>query len=156
MIDFLCRAKDQADAAKLAQRPWARMPLSGLRHQYESILTQDERDNTLRARNKPKQRGGTKQSPAVSLFLRLRQDADDVPRFLADRRVPFDNNPTERDIRKPKLKQKTSGCFRIITGAESFRTIRAYFAMLRKQGRDVPHVLTLAFEGQAPDPLPSG
>ena len=156
MIDFLCRAKDQADAAKLAQRPLARTPLSGLRHQYESILTQDERDNTLRARTQPKQRGRIKQSPAVNLLPRLRQHADDVLRFLADLRVPFDNNPTERDIRMPKLKQKTSGCFRTITGAESFCTIRAYFATLRKQGRDVFHPLTLAFQGQAPDPLPSG
>ena len=156
MIDFLCRAKDQADAAKLAQRPLGRTQLGGLRRQYAAILTQDERDNTLRARTQPKQRGSIKQSPAVNLFLRLRQHADDVLRFLTDSRVPFDNNQAERDIRMPKLKQKTSGCFRTVTGAESCCTIRAYFATLRKQGRDVFHALTLAFQGQAPDPLPSG
>ncbi len=82
--------------------------------------------------------------------------ADDVLRFLIDAHVPFDNNQAERNIRMPKLKQKTSGCFRTITGAESFCTIRSYLATLRKQGRNVFHALTLAFQGRPPDPLPSG
>ena len=89
-------------------------------------------------------------------LLRLREHADDVLRFLTDTRVPFDNNLAERDIRMPKLKQKTSGCFRTVTGAESFCTIRSYLATLRKQGRNVFHALTLAFQGNPPDPLPSG
>ena len=156
MIDFLCRAKDPADAAKRAQRPLARTPLSGLRRQYESLLTQGERDHPRRARTPPKQRGRVKQSPAVNLLLRLRQHADDVLRFLTDSRVPFDNNQAERDIRMPKLKQKTSGCFRTVTGAESFCTLRSYLSTLRKQGRNIFHALTLAFQGQPPDPLPSG
>ena len=155
MIDFLCRAKDQADAAKLAQRPLGRTQLSGLRRQYKSILAQGERDNPPGVRTH-RRRGRIKQSPAFNLLLRLRQHADDVLRFLTDSRVPFDNNQAERDIRMPKLKQKTSGCFRTVTGAESFCTIRSYVATLRKQGRNVFDALILAFQGQAPDPLPSG
>jgi len=156
MIEFLRRAKDHADAAKLAQRPLTTTQLAGLRRQYKVILAQGERDNPLRARTQPTQRGRIKQTPAVNLLLRLRQHADDVLRFLTDARVPFDNNQAERDIRMPKLKQKTSGCFRTVTGAESFCTIRSYLATLRKQGRNVFHALTLAFQGQPPDPLPSG
>lgn len=155
MVDFLCRAKDQADAAKLAQHPLARTQLSALRRQYAAILTQGERDNPPSTQSKGR-RGRIKQSPAVNLLLRLRQHAEDVLRFLTDSRVPFDNNQAERDIRMPKLKQKTSGCFRTVTGAESFCTIRSYPATLRKQGRNVFHALTLAFQGQAPNPLPSG
>jgi transposase len=155
MIDFLCRAKDQADAAKLAQCPLARTRLTSLRRQYEAILAQGERDNPPRARTQ-RQSGRIKQSPAVNLLLRLRQHADDVLRFLADSHVPFDNNQAERDIRMPKLKQKTSGCFRTVTGAESFCTIRSYLATLRKQGRDLFHALTLTFQNQPPDPVLSG
>lgn len=156
MIDFLRRAKDQADAAKLTQRPLARTQLTGLCRQYKAILAQGERDNPPRARTQHAQRGRIKQSPALNLLLRLRQHADDVLRFLTDSRVPFDNNQAERDIRMPKLKQKTSGCFRTVNGAESFCTIRSYIATLRKQGRNVFHALTLAFQGHPPDPLPSG
>ncbi|MBI4192537.1 MAG: transposase [Betaproteobacteria bacterium] len=156
MIDFRCRAKDQADAAKLAQRPLARTRLSSLRHQYEAILAQGERDNPPRAHTQ-RQPGRIKQSPAVNLLLPLALARRRVSsRFLADSRVPFDNNQAERDIRMPKLEQKTSGCFRTITGTESFCTIRSCLATLRKQGRNVLHALTLAFQGQAPDPLPSG
>jgi transposase len=156
MIDFLSRAKDQADAAKLAQRPLPSSQLTGLRRQYKAILAQGERDNPPHARTQPKQRGRIKQSAAVNLLLHLRQHADDFLRFLTDLRVPFDNNPAERDIRMPKLKQKTSGCFRTVNGAESFCTIRSYLATLRKQGRDVFHALTLAFQGRPPNPLPYG
>jgi transposase len=155
MIDFLCRAKDRADAARLAEQPLTRTQLSALRRQYEAILTQGESVNPRCARTN-RSRGRVKQSPAVNLLLRLRCHADDVLRFLADLRVPFDNNQAERDIRMPKLKQKTSGCFRTITGAESFCTIRSYVATLRKQGRDVFHALILTFQGHPPDPLPSG
>ena len=154
----------QTLSARVAQRPLARTRFTALRHQYdqrkslwdEAILAQGERDNPRRARTQHRQRGRIKQSPAINLLLRLRQHADDVLRFLTDPRVPFDNNQAERDIRMPKLKQKTSGCFRTVTGAESFCTIRSYLATLRKQGRNVFHALTLAFQGQAPDPLPSG
>jgi transposase len=156
MIDFLLRAKDHADGAKLAQRPVANKHVASLRRQYKAILAQGERDNPRLARAKIKQRGRIKQSPAANLLLRLRERADDVLRFLTDERVPFDNNLAERDIRMPKLKQKTSGCFRTVTGAESFCTIRSYIATLRKQGRNVFLALTLAFQGNPPDPLPSG
>jgi transposase len=86
----------------------------------------------------------------------LREHANDVLRFLTDPRVSFDNNLTERDIHMPKLKQKTAGCFRTVSGAESFCTIRSYLATLRKQGRNVFHALTLALQGNPPDPLASG
>ncbi len=109
----------------------------------------------LRARIQPTQRGRIKQSPAVNLLLCLRQHADAVLRFLTDSRVPIDNNPTECDIRMSNLKQKASGSFRTVTGAESLSIIRAHLATLRKQGRDVFHARTLAFQGQAPDSLPS-
>ena len=102
------------------------------------------------------QRGRIKQSPAANFLSCLREHADDVLRFLTDTRVPFDNNLGERDIRMPKLKQETSGCFRTATGAESFCAIRSYLATARKQGRNVFHALTLAFHGNPPNPLPSG
>ena len=155
MIGFLCRAKDRADAARLAEQPLTKKQLSALRRQYEAILSEGERDNPPCAPTH-RRRGRIKQSPAFNLLLRLRQRADDVLRFLADLRVPFDNNQAERDIRMPKLKQKTSGCFRTVAGAESFCTIRSYVATLRKQGRDVFQALILAFQGHPPDPLPSG
>ena len=155
MIEFLRAAKKEADAAKDADRAVNRERLTALRRRYRVILTEGERDNPP-ATQRPRRRGRIKQSPTVNLLMRLREHTHDVLRFLTDARVPFDNNQAERDIRMPKLKQKTSGCFRTHAGADSFAIIRSYLSTLRKQGRNVFHALTLAFQGQAPNPLPSG
>ncbi len=152
MIDFLRAAKTQADAAKRGNRTVSRKRLAHLRRQYGAILTEGKRDNPP-STQRPRRRGRIKQSPAVNLLIRLRQHAQDVLRFLADLRVPFDNNQAERDIRMPKLKQKISGCFRTVAGTDSFAIIRSYLATLRKQGRNVFHALTSVFKNQIPDPL---
>ena len=152
MIDFLRDAKTEADAAKHAHRTVSRKRLARLRRRYGAILTEGERDNPP-STQRPRRRGRIKQSPAVNLLIRLRQHAQDVLRFLADPRVPFDNNQAERDIRMPKLKQKTSGCFRTVAGADSFAIIRSYLATLRKQSRNVFDALTCVFHNKIPDPL---
>ncbi len=152
MIEFLREAKKQADAATRAHRPVNRKRLAHLRRRYGTILTEGERDNPPAAQ-RPRRRGRIKQSPAVNLLVRLRQHANDVLRFLADSRVPFDNNQAERDIRMPKLKQKTSGCFRTVAGADSFAIIRSYLATLRKRGCNVFDALTCIFQYKIPDPL---
>ena len=112
MIDFLCEAKAAADQAR-AQGLAALPPcdLEAFRHRFEAILDHGERVNPART-NPTGQRGRIKQSPAHNLIARLRRRRDDVLRFLADLRVPFDNNQAERDVRMPKLKQKVSGGFR--------------------------------------------
>lgn len=103
-----------------------------------------------------KKRGRVKQSTATHLLGRLRRHADDVLRFLSDPDVLFDNNLAERDIRRPKLKQKTSGCFRTLDGAQNFATLRSYLSTLAKQDRNVLRAITPVFQGNTPHPLPSG
>ncbi|MDO8812452.1 MAG: IS66 family transposase [Gallionella sp.] len=97
-------------------------------------------------------RGGTKQSKALNLLDRLRIHADDVWRFMTDHGVPFSNNIAERDVRMPKVKQKISGGFRTLSGLDTFCTIRSYLATLHKQGDNLFHALTRAFQGSPPQP----
>ena len=77
-----------------------------------------------------------------SLARRIRRRLDDYLRFATDLRVPFDNNPAERDIRMAKIKQKVSGCLRTLAGAQDFAAMRSYLSTAAKHGRRPFDVLT--------------
>ncbi len=97
-------------------------------------------------------RGRAKQTPAFNLLRRLREHADEVLRFVTDLSVPFTNNLGERAIRMPKVKQKISGCFRTLEGAQNFATIRSYLDTLHKQGHNLLDALRLAFQQKTLQP----
>jgi transposase len=83
-----------------------------------------------------------------ALARRLLARQADYVRFANDLRVPFDNNPAEREIRMVKLRQKVSGCLRTLAGAEQFCTIRSYLATARKHGTRFYDALTMLAQGR--------
>jgi transposase len=66
--------------------------------------------------------------------VRLGNHKEAVLRFLSNPDVPFTNNQAERDGRMMKLKQKISGCFRSVEGANDFAVIRTLIGTAKKQG----------------------
>jgi transposase len=83
-----------------------------------------------------------------ALARRLLDRQDDYLRFTRDRRVPPDNNGSERDIRMIKLRQKVSGCLRTLTGAQQFCAIRSYLSTAAKHGRNFFDTLVMLAEGR--------
>jgi transposase len=80
-----------------------------------------------------KRKGRVPRRTGHNLLLRLRVRRPDVLRFLSDPTVPFTNNLAERDGRMMKLRQKISGGFRSVEGAEDFAVIRSLLSTARKQ-----------------------
>lgn len=93
------------------------------------------------------------QSKAANLLDRLEDFGECYLAFLWDEDVPFTNNQAEQDVRMIKVRQKISGCFRTLHGAEMFCRIRSYLSTCRKQGHNLWEAITRVVVG---DPfLPS-
>jgi transposase len=96
-----------------------------------------------------KTKRGRKSKSKSALLLDVFLDrSQDVLMFLYNPEVPFDNNLAERDLRMIKLKQKISGCFRSLNGAEVFCRIRSYISTVRKQGYGVLDAIQLAINNK--------
>ena len=121
---------------------------------YRAILRQGRH---LHPRRQPGQ-GRTKQCKAANLLDRLEDFDLCVLAFLIDPNVPFTNNQGEQDIRMSKVKQKISGCFRTLFGAQVFARIRSYLSTCRKQGRNLWQACCQLAIGQPffPNVSPSG
>ena len=94
------------------------------------------------AETKGSKRGRKPRRTGHNLLLRVGARKQDVLRFLHDPNVPFTNNQGERDARMMKVKQKISGGFRSVAGANDFAVIRSFISTVKKQGWNVIQALT--------------
>ena len=58
----------------------------------------------------------------------------DILRFAHNWKVPFTNNTAEQAIRFARVKEKVSGCFRTLTGAEHFARILSFISTAALHG----------------------
>jgi transposase len=82
-------------------------------------------------------KGRPKNTAGRNLLRRLSQHEDAVLAFAFVEGVPFTNNLAERDLRPAKVKQKVSGGFRTVQGANVYARLQAVISTARKQDRSV-------------------
>ncbi len=126
------------------------------RKRYREILKAGGRESPLALppptpKGKGKKRGRIKQTKERNLLDRLRDYEKEVLLFMAEREVPFTNNPGENDIRMAKVQQKISGCFKSFQGAQIFCRLRSFILTAQKQGLSATDALNSLFQGKLPD-----
>lgn len=80
---------------------------------------------------------------------RLQGKKDQILRFAWDWTVPFSNNEAERSIRFSKVKQKVSGCFRTLSGAEDYASIMSFISTASKHSVSYFDAVKAALNGDA-------
>jgi len=154
MIDLLLEIKDHADHARATgNEPVGSADQRRFRHYYDEIIADGHFANPPPP--KTGQRGRPKLAPAGRLVHRLDRDRNQVLRFMTDPRVPFDNNQAERDVRNIKVRQKVSGCWRTVPGAERYMALRSYIDTCRKNQINIMTALRAAIDGCPWQPTPA-
>jgi transposase len=152
MAQLLLDIKTEIEQLPADQFTLVTAALETYSQQYDKLI-----ERGLKANPQPPQpagkRGRKKQTPPKNLLDRLQKYKAETLAFMYDRQVPFDNNLAERDVRMIKVKQKVSGSFRTLTGAETFCAIRSYISTVRKHGHNVIHEIYNAFNGNPFIPL---
>jgi transposase len=159
MIDLLLQALKEVD---LQGGPLPKERQTWFDGQWSQLLQRGEEFNPPKQRTDTTQddglgtRGKLKQSKATNLLKRLREHRQEVWRFMREDGVPFTNNLAEQALRMAKVKQKISGCFRTMHGADTFFTIRSYLATMHKQKANLFDCLASVFNGQTIQPCLAG
>lgn len=89
------------------------------------------------------------QKEELKLLKRLKKYKENHILFIRDFSLPFDNNPSENDIRVFKIKTKVSGCFRSKEGLENFANILSVVKTARKRGLTVLDVISNIYNEKA-------
>ena len=116
----------------------------------EEIKTYEERYQELiqkgREENKDT-KGRIAKEEETKLLNRLENYQENHLLFLKDFSVPFENNLSERDLRKCKNRQKMSGGFRKQSGNEMYCSIMSIIETCKRKQMHVIEQIQKIFEG---------
>ncbi len=107
---------------------------------YFCILEQGRRENKSTAHKYAKQ-------DEAALLNRMEKYSHNHLLFLHDFSVPFDDNLSERDLRKAKNRQKMAGGFRKASGHEMYCSIMTIIETLKKRNMGMIENIRKLFTG---------
>lgn len=93
------------------------------------------------------------EAPMSVLCQRVERFLAELFTFIADPRVPADNNGAERSLRAPVVSRKVSGGTRSEKGSETKSILASLFGTWRLQGRDPYQAVRQTLTGPQPAPV---
>lgn len=126
MKKWLCGMNTDRKRRIAKNRPYTADELSAMEAQYTAILKQGMAENEA---SRPK----WARKDEASLLRRMEKYRDSHLLFLRRFDVPFDNNMSERDLRKVKNRQKMSGGFRDASGRDMFCMILSFVETCKRR-----------------------
>ena len=107
---------------------------------YVSLLTKGRKENKVTSHKYAK-------TEENALLNRMDKYSHNHLLFLHDFSVPFDDNISERDLRKAKNRQKMAGGFRKESGNEMYCSIMTIIETLKKRNMGIIENLKKLFMG---------
>ena len=114
--------------------------ISGYEKKYHGLIAEGRRQNIGTAHKYAKEDENT-------LLNRMEKYSHNHLLFLYDFKVPFDDNLSERDLRKAKNRQKMSGGFRKESGHEMYCTILSVIETLKRRNMEMIENIRKLFIG---------
>ena len=149
MSELLAEYKKYADKKRELKNEITEQEIRTLKQKYGRIMMKGIKENPPPKISKSQKgkRGRPRQSKAKNLLDRFIEYKEEILRFATNLRVPFDNNPAERDLRMVRVQQKISGSFRTPHGADAFCRNRGYISTILKNMMSVIDSLYAALQG---------
>ena len=137
----LCRMNEERkELMGKGERSFSKEKIEAYERRYDEILKEGWEQNH-------KTRGRLAGQEERTLLRRLEKYKENHLLFLHDFAVPFENNLSERDLRKCKNRQKMSGGFRKVSGIEMYCAILSIVETCKRKGIQVLDTIKKIFEG---------
>jgi len=158
MGDFLSRAIGNP------ARPLPTAEQESLSKEYDTVISRGQAELGPDPEPAPGKKR-VKRGKSKNLFGRLKSFKEFVLTFTKVPDVPPTNNGSEQDVRKGKIQQNVSHCFRTKEGASLYFDIMSYIVTLRKDDVNIFSGIVSAMKGKpvipfspatTDPPIPSG
>lgn len=140
MSTFLCGINDERKKHISDGTFFTEEEMSRYEKRYDEILAKGREENKTT-------KGKIAKQEEKALLGRLEKYKDNHLLFMHDFSVPFENNMSERDLRKCKNHQKISGGFRKYSGNEMYCKIMSVVETYKRKGMKVMENIRKVFEG---------
>lgn len=142
LLQQACKAVSESPEKRLDDKAYLT-----LQRRYRNILTRAEKEMPAIPTKSNGRRGRIAKSDAHNLCERLKKHETAVLLFAKRPEVPFTNNRAERDLRMTKVKQKISGCFRVLEFAKAYCRISSYLQTMKYKGVNPIVAISQALNG---------